>query len=216
MQLDFGCGKGGFNDSPVHHPKDRGSWLVKYGGNDTIAIDIDKQAIEIAKSLIHNGTRFMVADGKHLPFRDEYFDTVHEHCALHHIPTYQEAITEISRVTKTGGQLQLFETVDNYPINALARRIAGNWDGCDITSYFKTDGLLNTIDKYFRITEVIYYWHPLICNIISYFHKSNYPGWLACMYFKYYLSGLLNIIGLGKAMCCHVVVTAIKRKDYKE
>ena len=212
MKLDFGCGKGGFDDSPEHHPKDRGSWLVKHGGNNTIAIDIDKEALEIARSRIHNGTHFMVMDGRNLRFDDGYFSIVHNHCALHHIPKYQSAIAEIARVLKPGGELQFFETVNNYPVYALARMIAGSWNGCKIESYFTSDELISELKHYFRIKEVIYQWHPLIFNII--FRKKRYPGWLACMYFRYYASRFINLIGLGKAMCCHVTITAERKRKY--
>jgi len=214
MQLDFGCGKGGFNNSPEHHPRDRGSWLVKYGNKDTIAIDIDKEAIESARRNIHNGTHFMVANGKCLPFGKGYFDIVHDHCALHHIKNYGVAVTEIARVLKAGGELQLFETVNNYPIYAFARKVAGSWDGCKIEEYFTTSELLSELRPYFRIKEVIYYWQPLFVDVI--YRKKRYIGWVACIYFKYYASKLLNLMGLGKAMCCHVTITAVRRNSYKK
>lgn len=209
-KLDFGCGNGCSLDGTGHHPKYRGSWLEKYGDKNTIAIDINERDIEIARNKINNGTVFMVMDGRNMSFEDNYFDFVHEKGILHHIPDYEIAVEEIARVTKTNGKLLAFEVVNNDPVYSLFRKIGGKWRGCDIESFFSSDKLFKELEKYYIIDRVDYYWRPFILDIPSYF-RDQYSGWLAGIYFQYYSSKLLKLIGLDKRFCCQLELEATKK-----
>jgi ubiquinone/menaquinone biosynthesis C-methylase UbiE len=212
MKLEFGCGDNSNNISFEKHPKFDKCWLEYYGGTDTIAIDINERSIFKISKELNNGTKYIVADGTNLPFENNYFEIVHEHCVLHHIKNYKKGIEEIARVTKIGGELQLFETVNNFPLYALARYAVGQWENCKIASYYKTDELIEEIKKYYSITSIVYYWQPLFIDIIRYFIKRKLPFYNLMMYFKYYSNKLLKIIKLDKALCGHIYIIA-KRID---
>ena len=211
MQLELGCGYNGRDSFPEYNPDLYTNWLKRYGNKNTIAIDIDEKAIEFSKLDDKNNVTFIVADAKNIPFEDKYFELVHEQGVLHHINNYPEAIKEVARVLKNNGEFRLFETVDNYPIYALARKVAGSWQGNKIESYFKTVELIKELEKYFIIEKVDYYWLPLISDIIYFIKKGKYKGWLECMYISYYFNKLLRIMRLNKIMCVHVAIIASKK-----
>ena len=65
--LDVGCGDGGFLELQDNRLRVN-SWLMENGGEDSYGVDINPIYVEGAKSKIANGTRFLVADGRQLPF----------------------------------------------------------------------------------------------------------------------------------------------------
>ncbi len=90
--LDAGCGKGYL-----------GSTLAPYT-NEYYGYDISESAISQAKMKIGRG-KFFVGSLRNIPFTDNYFDCVVCSEVLEHIPDYQKAIRELSRVLKKGGKL---------------------------------------------------------------------------------------------------------------
>jgi ubiquinone/menaquinone biosynthesis C-methylase UbiE len=94
--LDVGCGNGA---AAIH--------LARIFGLDTTGIDIDPDQIrstaEAANGLTN--TRFIVGDATTLPFPDEEFDLVYTNKTTHHIPDWQQAISELALVLKPGGRL---------------------------------------------------------------------------------------------------------------
>ncbi len=209
-KLDFGCGEGGFPGGFGVHPAERGSWLDMHGDEDTCAFDINSHAVSKARSRIRNGTCFLVADGRHLPFTDDCFDYVREWGTLHHIADYMLAVKEIARVLKPGGRFEAFETVDNDPFYSLCRTLVGNWKGNTIESRFKARELLENISNYFEIIEAHYWYRPLLLDLPSYFW-DKYPGWVAGLYLQYYGSKLRHRIGLLPRFARHLTITAVGR-----
>jgi ubiquinone/menaquinone biosynthesis C-methylase UbiE len=76
-------------------------------GLDVVGVDIDPDQIREATLAAPNtpGVRFLVADATRLPFPDDQFDFVCTNKTTHHIPDWQQAITEMVRVLKPGGHL---------------------------------------------------------------------------------------------------------------
>lgn len=65
------------------------------------------------KELIHeiesnSKIEFIVADAHKLPFSDGEFDRVLMTCVLHHLSDPEKALSEVYRVTKTGGKIDIF------------------------------------------------------------------------------------------------------------
>ncbi len=209
-KLDFGCGNGGYPGGDAVHPRDRGSWLEKYGNPDTLAIDINLRAIKEARRRTGRDISFVVAEGRKLPFADNLFDYVREWGVLHHIPNYPVALKEIARVLKKGGTFVACETVDNDPFYAYCRTVVGNWKGARIESRFKSEEFLKEVEKHFELQEVEYWHRPLIADVPAYFF-DEYPGMVIGLYWQYYASQILSRLGLLPRFARHVAVKAIRK-----
>jgi len=97
--LDIGCGPGS----------------ISVGLADAVApgelygIDMEQSQVEFAVAAArkggHDNARFQVGDALALPFPESYFDVVHCHTVLIHIPDTSAALAEGMRVLKRGGFL---------------------------------------------------------------------------------------------------------------
>jgi len=83
-------------------------------------IDISGPVIQQAKKR-NPRARYKVYNGKRMPFADGTFDVTFAICVLHHVPPsyYNGFVKEMSRVTKPGGLVALFE---HNPLNPLTLR----------------------------------------------------------------------------------------------
>lgn len=52
-------------------------------------------------------TDLRVADCEHLPYPDNFFDVVYSYGVIHHTPNTEQALSEIVRVCKPGGQIKV-------------------------------------------------------------------------------------------------------------
>ena len=205
--LDLGCGDGGFEEI-IEDQAVQASWLLRNGHERSIGVDISPQRICSARKLIRNGTIFAIADGRNLPFSDECFSQIHESGALHHINNYDFAISEIVRVLRRGGRLYLMEAVDNNPWYAVVRRMVSSWEGMKIDSYFTSDVLLRKLEKEFCIEKVGYYYRSVASDAaLSLFGIEPPLSLKGCRM----VSRLLNGVGLGRRLCCHLIVECVKR-----
>jgi ubiquinone/menaquinone biosynthesis C-methylase UbiE len=77
-----------------------------YGVNAT-GVDVDPDQIALAQAQSQNidQVHFETADSTALPFEDASFDVVATAKMTHHIPNWQDALTEMLRVLKPGGYL---------------------------------------------------------------------------------------------------------------
>jgi len=91
--LEAGCGVG---MASAH--------LAKHGLNVT-GVDLDEEQIMMAKKFQgeSGNLRFMVNDITALPFEDGKFDMALSVGVMHHIPTWDKALSEVVRVLKPGG-----------------------------------------------------------------------------------------------------------------
>jgi ubiquinone/menaquinone biosynthesis C-methylase UbiE len=94
--LDVGCGNGA---TPIH--------LARTLGLAVTGIDVDPEQIEAAAVAGRDvpAARFLTADATRLPFADGEFDLVYTNKATHHIPGWEQALAEMTRVLTPGGHL---------------------------------------------------------------------------------------------------------------
>jgi SAM-dependent methyltransferase len=110
--LDFGCGHG------------MAAVVLARAGAIVSAFDLSPGYVAEAKDRAEaNGVRvsFSVADGEHLPYADESFDTVWGSAILHHLDLALAA-RELHRVLKPGGVAVFCEPWGGNPLLAFARR----------------------------------------------------------------------------------------------
>ncbi|MBT3433290.1 MAG: class I SAM-dependent methyltransferase [Nitrospinaceae bacterium] len=93
--LDIGCGNGYV--------------LSKYarGGADVWGIDLTRKSVELSRrrfSLEKLDGHFLVGNAEELPYPDGHFDLVTSMGVLHHVPSFEKAVSEIRRVLRPGGR----------------------------------------------------------------------------------------------------------------
>lgn len=126
--LDVGCGKGLLLEYlETFFPK-----LEMHG------VDLSEKGIELAKCK----AKLQQAEITKLPFEDETFDYTVSTEVLEHIVELEKALSEISRVTKTGGKtIHMFPYKDTVPSD-------------EHVNEFDEESVLLTFNKYFREVEV--------------------------------------------------------------
>jgi len=108
--LDLGCGTGELS--------------VFFPAQNYTGIDIDPKNIKYATS--HYKGKFLVADGKDLPFPDNSFSKILVVGVFHHLSDTdsKEVINEIKRVLKPDGKFLVMEdTKTKNPITTLMHRL---------------------------------------------------------------------------------------------
>jgi ubiquinone/menaquinone biosynthesis C-methylase UbiE len=106
--LEIGCGRG------------IGTELIlqRLGAARVVATDLDESMLQRAqKRLGHYGAdrlELQLADATALKFEDRSFDAVFNFAAIHHIPDWQSAITEICRVLRPGGRFYFQEVTARW------------------------------------------------------------------------------------------------------
>lgn len=97
---DLACGTGNLTKKQI------------FEFSNVIGLDISRDMIKIRKAEgIGDMTHFLVGDAENLPFRDNIFDMVTIHAALHHLPSPSNCFKEIYRILDTEGILY----VDHEP-----------------------------------------------------------------------------------------------------
>jgi len=115
--LEIGCGRGA------------GARLILEHFQPAVlhAMDLDIEMIRKAGKYLPVSQRKLIsmyaADVTHLPCRDESFDAVFGFGVLHHVPDWRGALTEISRVLKTGGVYCLEEIYPFVYQNFITKHI---------------------------------------------------------------------------------------------
>lgn len=99
--VEIGCGRGQLLRYLSRRPAGAHRRLV--------GIDVSVAAL----ALPERGLAAVIADGEHLPLRDEAAAVVVYNGSLHHIIDYRAAIREAWRVLRPGGRLVIFEPVSS-------------------------------------------------------------------------------------------------------
>jgi len=115
--LEVGCGRG------------LGAKLISkaYHTNRLYLLDLDLQMIQKAdqhkNGQNENGIHFCVGDAARLPFGDESLDAVFGFGFLHHVPAWQDGLTEVARVLKHGGVYFMEEYYPSLYQNFITKHI---------------------------------------------------------------------------------------------
>ena len=117
--LDFGCGNG------------QSSIIFSSIGYEVFGFDLSPNNILTAKRLAHKyavseRTHFSVDVAERLHYADRYFDVVVGFDILHHV-NISEALTECSRVLKTGGLAIFHEPIRVPVLDTLRETRLGKW-----------------------------------------------------------------------------------------
>ena len=103
--LDVGCGVGSITVGLAQ----------AVGTGEVHGIDMEESQIEMAATVAQSQNQdnvfFQVADALALPFDDNYFDVVHCHGILTHVPDTAALLKESRRVLKPGGVISARETI---------------------------------------------------------------------------------------------------------
>jgi ubiquinone/menaquinone biosynthesis C-methylase UbiE len=84
-----------------------------------IGLDISKEMIKVCKAKgLANGAYLVVGDAENLPFRDNAFDIVTMHAALHHLPSPSNCFKEIYRTLVKDGIMY----IDHEPNSRRLRK----------------------------------------------------------------------------------------------
>jgi ubiquinone/menaquinone biosynthesis C-methylase UbiE len=91
---------------------------------DTVGVDVDPDQIHAANTdpARPADVTFLVADATALPFQDGEFDLVYSSKTTHHIPNWPQAISEMARVLKPGGQVVYSDFVAPFGHRLPTRR----------------------------------------------------------------------------------------------
>jgi ubiquinone/menaquinone biosynthesis C-methylase UbiE len=94
--------------------------LNRLYGMSVDGVDVDPEQVRIAKerSGDNERLRFHEADAQDLPFEDEEFDLVLSQMVLHHVPEWDKALEEITRVLRRG-RIYIF---DDAVYTAITRK----------------------------------------------------------------------------------------------
>ncbi len=115
--LEIGCGQGAGGEII----------LEEFKARRVIAIDYDTAQVKLAKNRIRLKHRpylqLLTGDAASLSFASAQFDAVFDYGILHHVPGWREALAEIFRVLKPGGQFfyeeMLKPLIGNYVFDKL-------------------------------------------------------------------------------------------------
>jgi ubiquinone/menaquinone biosynthesis C-methylase UbiE len=110
--LEVGCGRG------------VGSQVIldKLGATQVTAFDLDESMVELArKRLQGRPASLSVGDVCEIQQPADSMDTVVDFGIIHHVPSWQQGISEIARVLRPGGLL-LFEEVPRHMLDTWAFR----------------------------------------------------------------------------------------------
>ena len=151
--LEVGCGIG----VVASYLANRYEWNVT-------GIDLDPEQIERAKNdnKENENLRFLEADVTKLPFENREFDMVLSFDVLHHIPNWDKALNEMSRVLRPKG----FYVLNDITLQKFTFIIFKNYCGI-----FSVDDIINHLNF-----KIIYAEKPKINIFLRHFSGVSQKG----------------------------------------
>lgn len=113
--LEIGCGRG------------VGTEIIfkRFGASEVHAFDLDPDMVERARHRLsgyaHDRLKLFVGDAARIDAEDATYDAVFDFGIIHHVPDWQQAVSEVRRVLHPGGPF-FFEEVTSYALNRWSYR----------------------------------------------------------------------------------------------
>lgn len=101
--LEIGCGRG------------VGTEIIfeQFGAGEVHAFDVDPEMIPLAQKNLSRFSgeklRLFVGDAERIEAPDDFYDAVFDFGIIHHVPFWQNAVTEVARVLKPNGKFYFEE-----------------------------------------------------------------------------------------------------------
>jgi ubiquinone/menaquinone biosynthesis C-methylase UbiE len=106
--LEVGCGRGVGTEEILN----------RFGAREVHALDLDPDMVRLARARLAGyppeRLRLAVGDVTHIEAEDAAYDAVFDFAILHHVPIWQDAVTEIRRVLKPGGRFYFQEVTSHF------------------------------------------------------------------------------------------------------
>lgn len=113
--LEVGCGRG-VGTKEI---------LNRFGASEVHALDVDPEMIGLARARLcaypADRLKLSIADVSHLTAENATYDAVFDFAILHHVPVWQDAISEIVRVLKPDGRFYFQEVTRHFLDKWFAR-----------------------------------------------------------------------------------------------
>lgn len=160
--LDFGCGAGQIlKEIKKVNP-----------GAKLIGLDISEKALNEAKKELPYAEFYKINDGEKVPIQDNSVDLIFSSEVIEHAYDTENAVSEISRILKSGGKLLLTTPYHGF-IKNLTILLSGKFDSHfdpigPHVRFFSKKTLLNLLEKYnLKIEKIGYYgrFYPLSHSI---------------------------------------------------
>lgn len=149
----------------------------KYPNKKIIGIDYTNESIDLSKKGAElknlKNVEFLQADLFKLPFSDNNFDVVFENGVIEHFYNYPEAIQEMKRVTKKGGQIII--NVNNWYCfpKTLEKKVLGKYYPFGYEKSFKHREIKEVFDECGLKEMEIYAYNPSN-YIVRFFFFNKY------------------------------------------
>ena len=114
--LEVGCGQG------------VGAEIILdlFNADRVDSFDLDWQMVALARRRLerrNDKCRLWAGDVTTIPVRDNTYDAIFDFGVIHHVPNWQDAVTELHRVLRPGGRLYAEEVLDRLIIHPLWKRL---------------------------------------------------------------------------------------------
>ena len=106
--LDVGCGTGAL------------AFALAPSVAEVVGLDVDGEYLAAARASAPANVRFVEADAVALPFEYAQFDIAGSHRVLHHVRRPELALSELARVTRSGGRVFVVDQLGSIdPLRSL-------------------------------------------------------------------------------------------------
>lgn len=140
--LDVGCGTGNILCKLVNEKR------------ELFGIDLSENMVRECRKRMESHAEIKVADAEHMPYEDNFFDTLICNASFHHYPHPEEVLREMKRVLKSGGRLLIGEGYAIQPFRALLNLSFRFSDSGDFKSYGKHEFIRMLENNGFRFAEM--------------------------------------------------------------